>query len=104
MKLRVQGKVVGDLIGTTLVKKGKQVVKFHVLNGFGIPQWQALDHRIEKIRLYYGDKVYKARVGDFIKYGIPYHKYPYEAQFVLPLRHFEVVDSKQLSLINKEGE
>jgi hypothetical protein len=97
--LRVQGKIVGTLVGKTLVKRGRQVVKFHAIDGFGIPQWQAMDRRIERIRLHYAGKVYKARVGDFIENGVPYHKPPYEPQFVLPLKYFEVVDSRQESLI-----
>lgn len=101
MKVRMQGRIVGDLVGSTLVKRGRQVQMMNIMGGFGIPQAQVLDMRIEKFRLHYGGKVYKARVGDFINSGIPYHRPPYEPQFILPLKYFECLDDKQTNLLKE---
>lgn len=97
-RLVVKGKTVGNLVGTTLVKTGKQVVKFHIYDGFGVAQHLILDPRVEKIRLHYGNKIYKASVGDFINHGIAYHKPLYEPQFILPIKFFTVMDAQQLTI------
>jgi len=98
-KMTVSGKVVGDLDGSTLIKRGKQVVKMYEMDGYGIPQHLALNPRIKKIELHTDDKILTARVGAFIENGIPYHRPPYEPQFILPVNYFAVRDKHQAELI-----
>ena len=97
--LIIFGKNTGQLIGSTLVKKGRQVVLFEKLDGFGIPQHLILNPRIKNIRIHYKDEIYKATTGRFMDKGIPYHKEGYEPQFILPRNQFTKVNHKQTELI-----
>lgn len=98
--LRVNGKLVGELEGTTLIKRGKQVVRMHTMDGYGVSQSLVLDPRIEKIELHSDDKIYVAPVGMLIEKGIPYHRQPYEPQFILPTGYWSVRDRHQTEIFN----
>lgn len=99
MRLIINGRYTGDLIGSTLNKKGRQVVKFHAFDGFGMPRHVLTNPRVKQIRLSYNNKIYKSSSENWLKHGIPYHKPPYEPQLVLTMQHFNVVDKEQLSLM-----
>lgn len=97
-RMVVNGKYVGNLIGSTLVKRGRQVVRMYSMDGYGVSQHLCLHPRIKHIRLEVDGRVYKASTGRFIEKGIPYHKQGYEPQWILPRHMFEVVDARQTSL------
>lgn len=101
MRLVINGKNTGNLIGSTLTKKGRQVVKFHAFDGFGLARHLLNNPRIKQIRLLYNGKIYKSSADNWLANGIPYHKPPYEPQIILTMNHFEVVDKNQLSLMEK---
>jgi len=98
-KMIISGKNTGDLIGSTLVKSGRQVVKFHAMDGFGLPRHLINNPRVKNIRLHYQGLVYKTTAEMYRTKGIPYHRPPYEPQLVLPRNLFNVVDSNQTELI-----
>lgn len=93
------GKNTGKLIGSTLIKQGRQVQLMKIFDGFGIPQHIALNPRVKNVRIHYQGSIYKTTTGRFIDKGIPYHKRGYEPQFILPRNRFEVVNSKQQELV-----
>lgn len=99
MKLIVSGRYIGDLDGTTLTKKGRQVVKMHVMDGFGLPKALVNHARVTKVRLHYKGRIYQTTTEMYRRRGIPYHRPPYEAQVVLPVEYFQVIDARQASLL-----
>lgn len=94
----IGGKRTGKLIGSTLVKKGRQVVKFHAMDGFGLSRHLINNPRVKRIRLEYNGMTYKTTRENWLKHGIPYHRPPYEPQIVLPRQYFEIVNNKQEEL------
>lgn len=98
MKLKHNGRITGDLVNGRLIKKGKQVVKFYMHNGFGIPAALLNDSAIKEVEIHYEGKVYRASTIEFEMNGIPEHRPPYEEQLILPIRYFTPMEEKQVSL------
>lgn len=115
MIYRYNGKIIGTLENGKLIKSGKQAVLFRAMDGFGLPQdlvskdaaatstkaaRQGRENpTIQEIEIRHHDRVYAARISDFLDHGIPYHRPPYEAQYILSRRYFTVRDTKQLTLV-----
>ena len=95
-EFRHKGKVIGDLHGKTLIKRGRQVILFRVFDGFGISK-DVLD-LVNKIVCHYEGKVYTADVEDFWEKGIEYD-FAGDKQLVLPRKFWAYQDKDQLSLI-----
>lgn len=95
MKLQVGTKTAGELIGDTLLKRGKQVVLFRIYDGFAVSNSHLNMPELKRIRIEYEGSVYKATKDQFLKHGIP-HKFGNEQQLVLPRRYFDNTNQERL--------
>lgn len=98
MNVYINGKSAGEIQGTTLLKRGKQVILFRNFDGFGIAEKILKDYPIEKIVIVYNNISYETTSERFLEKGIKYHKPPFEPQIILPRSYFQVIDKKQISL------
>ena len=95
MKLVISGKYTGDLIGSTLTKRGRQVVLFRAMDGFGLAKHLITNPRVKHIRLEYKGRLYKTTADQWLRHGIPFWRPPYEPQLILPRRYFDIIDNRQ---------
>lgn len=92
MKLYHKGKVIGELKGKHLYKKGGQVVLFRNLDGFGMSK-DVLD-LFYRVTLTYKGVGYTARSEDFWEHGIPYN-FNGDEQLILPRSRFTYKNKDQ---------
>lgn len=53
----------------------------------------------DTVEIHYDDVIYQAPLSAFKEHGIPYHKPPFEPQYILPRKYFISIDSKQLRMV-----
>lgn len=111
MIVMYNGKKVGIQEGRKLIKSGKQVVLFRMMDGFGMPRQlveESLSRKaedddpsepIESVEIHYLGKIYRAPLAEFLRNGKHYYRPPYEPQYILPRRFFSIEDPKQTRLI-----
>lgn len=111
------GKKIGRIEGSKLIKRGSQAVLFRVMDGFGMPKnlveselmaqnvgstsatARVVRRPIQTVEIRYQDKLYFAPLRSFKENGIPYHRPPFEEQYILPRKFFLTEDTNQTSLI-----
>jgi hypothetical protein len=51
------------------------------------------------VEIHYQNKIYQTSLEKFKTKGLPYHRPPYEAQYILPRKEFILIDPKQLRMV-----
>lgn len=97
----IDGKVAAYREGDTVWKKGKQVMLFRNLDGFGFSQSLILDETIEWVKLKYEGLVYTVNRSTFLSEGTMYTnpQPPHDAQVILPRKFWLKTDPNQPSLL-----
>lgn len=87
-----KNKVMARMHNGWLIKRGDQVVLHQLLNGFGTDRAQL--RFVHGVQVTYKGLTYKATTKTYLKHGIPWQTEGYEEQYILPLKHWELVTSR----------